>query len=281
MRNKLIEKLAEAMAFFLINLIIFLLAKIFTDIGWAECFVYSIVNSAWMTFLIPPLLKRFKIQEEDDFKLNPLVDYIKDFQKRQIEVKREAKEQEKLDKELERKFKREWKLFNVYIKKNKITNLYHFTDKENLKSILKYGGLFSWDYCLKNQIGIPKPGGGLLSRRLDKKYSLQNYVRLSFTPNHPMMYAAIKDGRISSPVVLEINPEVIYWHKTMYSDKNATTNEKEIGESFDYFNNVRFEIMKEDYRQIKNEERPYFQAEVLVFEKLPLTYIRNIYEYQE
>ena len=109
--------------------------------------------------------------------------------------------------------------FKELIDFHKIKKLYHFTDRENLKSIIDNGGLYSWADCEAKGIKISKPGGGDLSKSLDRRDNLQNYVRVSFTAEHPMMYVAMNDGRITNPVVLEIDPEVIYDANTIFADR--------------------------------------------------------------
>ena len=95
--------------------------------------------------------------------------------------------------------KENWLAFKQVLENNGIRYLYHFTDRRNIPSIKRHGGLLSWSYCEKHKIDIPNPGGGNLSRNLDEMRNLQDYVRLSFTTEHPMMYVAMKDGRISNP----------------------------------------------------------------------------------
>ena len=107
----------------------------------------------------------------------------------------------------------DWEEFKKLLEQNNITKLYHFTDRDNLENIIKNGCLYSWKDCEERGIAIPKPGGGgagSLSWSLDKQAGLEHYVRVSFTSNHPMMYVAMNEGRISNPVLLEIDPEVIY-----------------------------------------------------------------------
>lgn len=58
------------------------------------------------------------------------------------------------------------------LKRHNISTLYHFTDKSNIESIKKHGALFSWQYCVKNNIEIPMAGGDKLSRKLDRRYQL-------------------------------------------------------------------------------------------------------------
>ena len=96
--------------------------------------------------------------------------------------------------------------FKELVDFHNIKKLYHFTDRENLESIIEKGGLYSWADCEAKGIRVAKPGGGELSKSLDRRANLQHYVRLSFTTEHPMMYAAMNDGRITNPVVLEFAP---------------------------------------------------------------------------
>ena len=103
--------------------------------------------------------------------------------------------------------KQNWQEFEQVLKDNRITKLYHFTDFDNLESIIKHGGLYSWADCDEKGIKIAKPGGSSQSRSLDSRDRLEHYVRLSFAYDHPMQYVAMNDGRISNPVVLEIDIE--------------------------------------------------------------------------
>ena len=103
-----------------------------------------------------------------------------------------------------------WEDFKNILEQHHITTLYHFTDRDNLENIIKNGGLFSWKDCEERGITIPKPGGGgpgSTSWSLDKRDGLEHYVRASFTKQHPMMYVAMNEQRISNPVILEIDPE--------------------------------------------------------------------------
>lgn len=158
-----------------------------------------------------------------------------------------------------------------------IKKLYHFTDRDNLKSIIDNGGLYSWADCESKGISIPKPGGGDLSKSLDKRSNLQNYVRVSFTTEHPMMYVAMNDGRITNPVILEIDPEVIFDSETKYADRNATRNGANVGDTFDDFKKIHFESVKaRKHFDLDADEQQFFQAEVLVKNFIPLDKILNI-----
>ena len=175
--------------------------------------------------------------------------------------------------------KSNWQEFNAILDQHKIVKLYHFTDRDNLESIIKNGGLYSWMDCERKGIKIPKPGGGIISRQLDSGRNLEDYVRVSFTTQHPMMYVAMKDGRISNPVILEIDTEVIYWNDTCYSNLNATIHKirPNIGGTINDFKQIHFQSVKVyKHFDLPEEEQPYFQAEVLVKNFIPLEYIKNI-----
>lgn len=173
--------------------------------------------------------------------------------------------------------KTNWLEFKEILDQHKMTKLYHFTDRDNLESIIKNGGLYSWGDCEDKGIKIAKPGGGLLSRDLDRRDHLQHYVRVSFTTQHPMMYVAMQDGRLSNPVILEIDPEVIYWQDSKYANMNATRSGAHKGATLDDFKQIHFQSLKvRKHFDLPEEEQPYFQAEVLVKNFIPLEYIKNI-----
>lgn len=125
-----------------------------------------------------------------------------------------------------------WEQFKKLLEQHNIKKLYHFTDRDNLENIIKNGGLYSWKDCQERGIAIPKPGGGgvgSLSWSLDERDGLEHYVRISFTRQHPMMFVAMNEGRISNPVILEIDPEIIYDESTRYADRNATRSGANVG----------------------------------------------------
>ena len=173
--------------------------------------------------------------------------------------------------------KNNYQEYKDILERNGITKLYHFTDRDNLESIIRNGGLYSWADCESRSIDIKKPGGGSMSRQLDSRDGLQHYVRVSFVTQHPMMYVAMNDGRISNPVLLEIDPQVIWWQGTKYADRNATKNGAHVGGNLDDFKAIHFNAVKANkHFDLDPNEQPFFQAEVLVKNCIPLKYITNI-----
>jgi hypothetical protein len=169
--------------------------------------------------------------------------------------------------------KPDWQDFQRLLTKRNIQTLYHFTDRRNLPSIRQHGGLYSWSYCEQHHIAIPFPASNDLSKALDVRKGLQDFVRLSFNPCQPMMYVA--QGRGVVPVVLEISPEVIFWLHTQFSNVNATANNASIGSSIQDFKNINFPLALSG-NWTTAEEKAFIQAEVLVKTKLPIQFIRNI-----
>lgn len=175
------------------------------------------------------------------------------------------------------KQKNNWQQYKDIVNQNNIKCLYHFTDRENLASIISNGGLYSWADCEAKGIDIPKPGGSAASRQLDARDNLQNYVRVSFVTQHPMMYVAMNEGRISNPVILKIDPKVIWLEGTKYSDRNATKNGAQVGGELSDFQRIHFNAVKANkHFDLDEDEQQFFQAEVLVNNFIPLEFITNI-----
>ncbi len=171
-----------------------------------------------------------------------------------------------------------WQDYKDILRNNGITKLYHFTDRRNLKSIVEHGGLVSWGDACDRDMSIAAPGGSDTSHSLDRRMGLEYYVRLSFIPDHPMMHVAMNDGRIDDPVILEIDPQVAYLGGSKFSDRNAAraTAGVKVGDSLSDLRNLRFNLFNKSYFDLDSDEKPYYQAEVLVFHEVPLCYIRNI-----
>lgn len=173
--------------------------------------------------------------------------------------------------------KNNWQAYQAILEQHRITKLYHFTDRENLQSIIQHGGLYSWADCKENGIIIAKPGGSDSSRSLDVRDGLQHYVRVSFVTQHPMMYVAMNEDRISNPVLLEIDPQVIYWKNSKYADRNATKNGARVGGNLEDFKTIHFSAVKaKKHFDLDEAEQQFYQAEVLVKNFIPLEYIKNI-----
>jgi hypothetical protein len=162
----------------------------------------------------------------------------------------------------------------LYLSERGVKKLYHFTDRENIPSIISNGGLYSWAYCEANGLAVHRPGGSELSRQLDLRKGLQDYVRLCFVKDHPMMYAALKERRIVDPVILEIDLEAVGLSDVLFSDRNAVANGANVGSGLDALGEVRFDVIQRG-RWRTDEEKGFYQAEVLVRDVVPGYLIRH------
>ncbi|MDR1527274.1 MAG: DarT ssDNA thymidine ADP-ribosyltransferase family protein [Dysgonamonadaceae bacterium] len=170
--------------------------------------------------------------------------------------------------------KSNWEEFQKVLQQNDITTLYHFTDSANIISIKKHGGLFSWSYCDRTGIDIPYSGGDTMSRQLDMRYNLQDYVRVSFCDDHPMKFRLECDGR--NIVLLRINIDVAYFEQTQFSDMNATDSLHSHGTTLNDLKRVNFQATKQHYVSRDSSIFKQHQAEVLVKTWIPIEYITNI-----
>ena len=199
---------------------------------------------------------------------------------KQREEERKRIKQEK--KERLEKYKDDAQEILQIFEQNGIRQLYHFTDSRNKNSIIQNGGLFSWWYCEENNIPIYAPGGDMQSRELDRRQQLENYVRLSYTSNHPMAWRAQQDGRIINLKNLIIKIDVSTLRNTKFSNVNAARTSTPpiavFGEDVNFIrNNVKFNVVKRSRSPKRDDpDFPYFQAEVMVKEHVPLEYITNL-----
>lgn len=168
----------------------------------------------------------------------------------------------------EHKVREDYKTIKEVLKNNGINYFYHFTDLENYCSILDFGGLYSWWNCNKNKIIIPKPGGGDLSRSLDFKYGLQNYVRLCFNTNHPMAEKLKKKGY--NIIFFKVAIDVAFWEDVEYSNINATDSNHILSKNL---NVINFNALKQGYTDYTDINFKLNQAEILVKDFIPCKYI--------
>lgn len=167
------------------------------------------------------------------------------------------------------------------LQENGITQFYHFTAMDNVESIRNRGGLYSWFAMVNAGYTIPYPGGidplgedKLLGWKLDLLHGLQNYVRLSFCKDHPMVHKHKKNGK--NMVLLTISTEVATWDGTQFSDINATDSNHIHGPGIEFLRRVDFNAVKRTYLRHEDPDFKKHQAEILVKEFIPMKYITNI-----
>ena len=113
------------------------------------------------------------------------------------------------------------------IKKFGIDSVWHFTDGANFASIQKHGGLLSYAELVRRGVVIPAAGGNDWSHEADAWAGVDEYVHLAFISNHPMLYLAKRDGRITQPYWLKIDgryyPHVEPSRRSVQRIKERTT----------------------------------------------------------
>ena len=184
---------------------------------------------------------------------------------------REAEEQRKRELEKYKPCKDE--ILKI-LGENNIKCFYHFTSIGNIDSIKKNGGLYSWWNLKQKKINVPFIGGEGFGQQLDMRYGLQDYVRLSFCDDHPMVYRHQQNG--VQLVLLEIDVGVATWKDTLFSDINATDNSHHHGGSVEDLKRVNFKAVKRNYVSRTDDDFKPHQAEVMVKTFIPIEYIKNI-----
>lgn len=172
--------------------------------------------------------------------------------------------------------KENWEQYRNELSRHNVTKLYHFTSRENIDSIKKNGGLYSWAECVRRGITVSKPGGSYESHEIDARKGLDEYVHLSFVKDHPMAYVAMED-RISNPYILEIDVEVAWWEGTLYSDRNAASSLARIGGELWNLRTIKYDVLGAwKMFDLTEALKPYYQAEVLVKDFIPIENIHIV-----
>lgn len=160
-----------------------------------------------------------------------------------------------------------------FLKSKGIYFFYHFTDRKNLQSIKKLGGLYSWNYLESNNLNYVNSGGNQESRSLDRRRNLQDYVRLSFSDNLPMKWHREQEGY--DIVLLKISLSIIN-DDMLVSDINATDTNCNFSNGYKGLDIVDYQAVK---KGICYRTDPLFkkkQAEILIKSKVPSEYIINL-----
>lgn len=216
-----------------------------------------------------------RIKEEEERKRREKEAAARAYQEK---LEKEAREQERRIKELKESVTKRKDNYRAYINHLNINNVscfYHFTDINNINSIKRLQGLYSWHYCEENGIVIPSPGGDSASRSLDMRHSLEDYVRLSFCSDHPMAYSkAQRDG--VQLVLLKIKIDVASFRDTLFSDMNAADSRHQHGGTLEALQRIDIDATKAKYVRSDDPIFKYHQAECMVKTYIPLEYIINI-----
>jgi len=161
----------------------------------------------------------------------------------------------------------------TYFKQNGIFEFYHYTDTRNLNSILQNLGIYSLNEMDRKGINYEQ---GSETREMP------DYVRMSYTKNHPLMYVSQNKGRIINVKVFEIDINVAALRKTKFTNVNAARTSTyptvKTGSDLNFIkHNVKLNIVKQlNHFNLTAEEKPYYQAEIMVKDHVEIEYIKNL-----
>ena len=166
----------------------------------------------------------------------------------------------------------DFKEIRIYLTSKNIKNLYHVTDYRNVQSIEDLG-LFSWYYCLQNDVQNYNLIIGEDSRRMDMAKGYEDYVRLSFCNGMPMFWRK-KDIGIPH-FIYKIDPSVCEWQSTIFTDMNALDNLHKNGMDINFLKSIKLEYTQVPVYHFPQGaiERKFHQAEVLVKTHIPPEFI--------
>lgn len=171
-------------------------------------------------------------------------------------------------------YKPEKELIRRYLQENGIEYFYHVTDRDRLKSIIKFQGLLSYKRCLDEGVVMPIREDMARTRDVDAKVGLEDYARLSFKERIPKIEERLAEG--GDLVMLKISAEVALFENTEFTDIEATTPGMHHGNTFNDLRKVDLRSVNAPYESLNQEEKLKSQAEVLVKGIIPLKYIMNV-----
>jgi len=157
-----------------------------------------------------------------------------------------------------------------YLESKRITSFWHFTDKSNLDSILKYGiqTLFN---IKQSNIKVSHFGANELSHNLDEAKGLDKYTHLSFIKDHPMYYVAKREKRINNPIWIEIDIGVLLHKNYFFCNGVANSNYAILHKNIKMINFENFN--SNDFYTKKNVRK----AEILIQGAIEKNYIKGVY----
>lgn len=161
-----------------------------------------------------------------------------------------------------------------YLQANGILYLYHFTEKQKIQSIIKYGGLFSYKRAFDESIAMPVREDMALTRDIDARKGLEDYVRTSFCSRLPKIKERQAEG--AELVLLKIDLDVALFDETLYTDMEATQSNMKHGGDFEDLKKVNLKATQKDISKPEDDDYWQRQAEVLIKGFIPLKYILNV-----
>jgi len=186
------------------------------------------------------------------------------------EVRKRKEKEEKVSRE---KYKEDAEAILQYYKQNGIFELYHYTDSRNINSIIQNHGLYSLRELDKK---------GICYHQGSETREKPEYIRLSYTKNHPLLWISKQKRRIEREEILNIDVEVASLKETTFTNVNvARTSTPPIvkfGKNLEFIKkHVKLNVVKRQYSPSRDDrDHPYYQAEIMVKDQVKIKYIKNL-----
>lgn len=163
------------------------------------------------------------------------------------------------------------------LEKYKIEGIWHFTDESNIDSIKGNGGLLALGEIQRRGVAIPNPGGNQWSHDADKYKGVHEYVHAAFLDDHPMLYAAKQDARITKPIWLKIDASIILEDGVLFTNDVSNKAGVQLLTADQAREQIDFEVLF-TYMDWKNPDvqarrRVALKSEVLIPRLIPLNKI--------
>ena len=162
------------------------------------------------------------------------------------------------------------------IKKYNIDGIWHFTDRLNLESIQKHGGLLPLNVLNDKGIKIPVQGGNKWSQDADECKGVDRYVHLCFVDNHPMQFLTIQDKRIREPIWSKIDVSVMLAPEVKFTSEVSNKSGAQLLNHSEAVDKIDFEILLPpfvDWRgrpDIHERRNAAEKSEILIPEIVPI-----------
>lgn len=124
---------------------------------------------------------------------------------------------------------RHWRGINSQLNRCGIVYLYHYTDKRNLASINKYGGLLSYGFMEAFHIDVPAAIGDIYSHNIDKDLHTIDYIKLLPGIDSEAI-SKLKEDR--SIVLLKINTEVACFQDSRFCPQSLFDKDFQVSDDY-------------------------------------------------
>jgi len=167
-------------------------------------------------------------------------------------------------------------VMKTIIEKYNLDGIWHFTDRTNLDSIQKYGGLLPLKVLNDKGIKIPIPGGNEWSHEEDERRGLDAYVHLCFLDNHPMLFRARQEGRIQDPIWLKIDASVMLSPNVRFTSEVSNKSGVRLLNHSEAVSEIDFEILLPPFvdwrgkQEIHDRRNAAEKSEILIPDKVPI-----------